>query len=152
VVGASGFLGSHVTRQVVERGERVRVLLHRTSSTVAIDDFDVERHYGDVFDDEAVRRTAMTDCEDMYYCVVDTRAWRRDPAPLFRTNVEDCGPTYRLTLSAFMAATMFLVPSVTGAPWRRVSDGPSALITASAPCTASRNGSRAESSPVTTAV
>ncbi|EUA43337.1 NAD dependent epimerase/dehydratase family protein [Mycobacterium xenopi 3993] len=24
----------------------------------------------------------------MYYCVVDTRAWLRDPAPLFRTNVE----------------------------------------------------------------
>ena len=24
----------------------------------------------------------------MYYCVVDTRAWLRDPSPLFRTNVE----------------------------------------------------------------
>jgi dihydroflavonol-4-reductase len=24
----------------------------------------------------------------VYYCVVDTRAWLQDPAPLFRTNVE----------------------------------------------------------------
>src|ERR1700712_2385301 len=87
VIGASGFLGSHVTRQLVVRGERVRVLLRRTSSTVAIDDLDVERQYGDVFDDVALR-VAMTDCDVVYYCVVDTRAWLRDPAPLFRTNVE----------------------------------------------------------------
>ncbi|GAB4674054.1 NAD-dependent epimerase/dehydratase family protein [Mycobacterium avium] len=87
VIGASGFLGSHVTRQLVVRGERVRVLLRHTSSTEAIDDLDVERHYGDIFDDVALR-TAMTDCDDVYYCVVDTRAWLRDPAPLFRTNVD----------------------------------------------------------------
>jgi dihydroflavonol-4-reductase len=42
-IDASGFLGSHVTRQLVERGERVRVLLRHTSSTVAIDDLKVER-------------------------------------------------------------------------------------------------------------
>ena len=35
----------------------------------------------------AVRNT-MCDCGDVFYCVVDTRAWLRDPAPLFRTNVE----------------------------------------------------------------
>lgn len=87
VIGASGFLGSHVTRQLVERGERVRVLLRRTSSTVAIDDLDVDRHYGDIFDDAALH-DALTDCGDVHYCVVDTRAWLRVPAPLFRTNVE----------------------------------------------------------------
>ena len=87
VIGASGFLGSHVTRQLVERGDDVRVLLRKTSSTKAIDDLDVERHYGDVFDDDALR-AAMADVDDVFYCVVDTRAWLRDPAPLFRTNVE----------------------------------------------------------------
>lgn len=87
VLGASGFLGSHVTRQLVERGDDVRVFLRRTSSTAAIDDLDVERHYGDVFDDDALR-AAMTGVDDVFYCVVDTRAWLRDPAPLFRTNVE----------------------------------------------------------------
>ncbi|BBX17095.1 NAD-dependent dehydratase [Mycolicibacterium duvalii] len=87
VIGASGFLGSHVTRQLVERGAAVRVLLRRTSSTAAIDDLDVERLHGDVFDD-ATLRDAMAGCDEVYYCVVDTRAWLRDPAPLFRTNVE----------------------------------------------------------------
>ncbi|MCX2931751.1 NAD-dependent epimerase/dehydratase family protein [Mycobacterium sp. CVI_P3] len=86
VIGATGFLGSHVTRQLVEGGENVRVLLRATSSTKGIDDLDVERHRGDVFDDE-VLRTAMDGCDDVFYCVVDTRAWLRDPEPLFRTNV-----------------------------------------------------------------
>jgi dihydroflavonol-4-reductase len=101
VIGASGFLGSHVTRQLVERGDRVRVLLRRTSSTVSIDDLDVERHYGDVFDDEALR-DAMDGCDDVYYCVVDTRAWLRDPTPLFHTNVEGL----RHALDAAVAADL----------------------------------------------
>ncbi|HEX2284700.1 MAG TPA: NAD-dependent epimerase/dehydratase family protein [Mycobacterium sp.] len=91
VIGASGFLGSHVTRQLVQRGDDVRVMIRRTSSTKAIDDLiengDVECHYGDIFDDAALRG-AMADCDDVFYCVVDTRAWLHDPAPLFRTNVE----------------------------------------------------------------
>ncbi|MGV0793960.1 NAD-dependent epimerase/dehydratase family protein [Mycolicibacterium sp. XJ1819] len=87
VIGASGFLGSHVTGQLVERGHQVRIMLRHSSSTKAIDDLDVERHYGDIFDDAALRE-AMARCDDVFYCVVDTRAWLRDPAPLFRTNVE----------------------------------------------------------------
>ncbi len=55
VIGASGFLGSHVTRLLVADGERVRVMLRKTSSTKAIDDLDVQRCYGDVFDDVALR-------------------------------------------------------------------------------------------------
>ncbi len=87
VMGASGFLGSHVTRRLVQRGDDVRVLLRETSRTRGIDDLDVDRRYGDIFDDEAVR-AAMADRDVVYYCVVDTRAWRSDPAPLFRTNVD----------------------------------------------------------------
>jgi dihydroflavonol-4-reductase len=47
----------------------------------------VERRYGDIFDDDALR-SAMDGCDDVFYCVVDARAWLRDPAPLFRTNVD----------------------------------------------------------------
>ena len=87
VMGASGFLGSHVTRQLVERGGQVRVWIRESSSTVAFDDLDVERHHGDL-DDDAALRTAMKDVDTIFYCIVDTRAWLRDPAPLYATNVE----------------------------------------------------------------
>jgi dihydroflavonol-4-reductase len=87
VIGANGFLGSHVTRQLVAAGAEVRAMVRPTANTRSIDDLDVTRFHGDVFDTATVRR-AMAGCDDVYYCVVDTRAWLQNPAPLFRTNVD----------------------------------------------------------------
>lgn len=87
VIGANGFLGSHVTRQLVADGEQVRAMVRPTANTRAIDDLEITRFHGDVFD-TATLREAMDGVDDVYYCVVDTRAWLRDPSPLFRTNVE----------------------------------------------------------------
>jgi nucleoside-diphosphate-sugar epimerase len=111
VIGASGFLGSHVTRQLAAAGADVRVMLRANSSTKGIDDLDVERCYGDVFDDAALR-TAMAGCDVVYYCVVDARMWLRDPAPLFRTNVDGL----RHVLDAALDANVqkFIYTSTTG--------------------------------------
>lgn len=87
VIGASGFLGSHVAKQLVARGDDVRVLVRTTSSTRGIDGLPVEIRHGDIFDLESVR-AAMRDCDVVYYCVVDARPWLLDPAPLWRTNVD----------------------------------------------------------------
>jgi dihydroflavonol-4-reductase len=87
VIGANGFLGSHVTRQLAGDGAEVRVMVRSGADTRGIDDLQVTRFHGDVFDSSTLR-TAMDGCDDVYHCVVDTRAWLRDTAPLFRTNVE----------------------------------------------------------------
>ncbi len=87
VIGANGFLGSHVTRQLVADGHQVRVMVRPKASTISIDDLDVERFIGDIWDNDVLRQ-AMAGVDDVYYCVVDTRGWLSDPAPLFRTNVE----------------------------------------------------------------
>jgi dihydroflavonol-4-reductase len=87
VIGANGFLGSHVTRQLVAGGAEVRAMVRPNANTRSIDDLELTRFYGDVFDTATVRE-AMDGVDDVYYCVVDTRAWLRDASPLFRTNVE----------------------------------------------------------------
>ena len=87
VIGANGFLGSHVTRQLVAGGAEVRAMVRPNANTRSIDDLELSRFEGDVFD-TATLREAMDGVDDVYYCVVDTRAWLRDTAPLFRTNVE----------------------------------------------------------------
>ncbi|OBI40072.1 NAD-dependent epimerase/dehydratase family protein [Mycobacterium colombiense] len=87
VIGANGFLGSHVTRQLVAEGHQVRAMVREAANTRSIDDLELTRFHGDVFDTATVQE-AMDGVDDVYYCVVDTRAWLRDTAPLFRTNVE----------------------------------------------------------------
>lgn len=87
VIGANGYLGSHVVRALVSDGEDVRVMVREGANTIGIDDLDVARFVGDIWDNDALR-AAMTGADVVYYCVVDTRGWLRDPAPLFRTNVE----------------------------------------------------------------
>jgi dihydroflavonol-4-reductase len=54
----------------------------------------------------------MTGCDVVYYCVVDARMWLRDPAPLFRTNVEGL----RHVLDAALDANLkkFVYTSTTG--------------------------------------
>jgi len=66
VTGATGFLGSHITRKLVERGDKVRILLRKTSNTINIDGLDVERVYGDVTDIRSVRE-AMDGCDTLYH-------------------------------------------------------------------------------------
>ena len=87
VIGANGFLGSHVTRQLVADGHEVRAMVRAEANTIGIDDLSVTRYVGDIWDNDALRE-AMDGVDDVYYCVVDTRGWLRDPSPLFHTNVE----------------------------------------------------------------
>ncbi|KUI18939.1 NAD-dependent dehydratase [Mycobacterium lehmannii] len=87
VIGANGFLGSHVTRQLVAAGHDVRVMVRPNANTKSIDDLPVQRFLGDIWYNDTLR-AAMTGVDDVYYCVVDTRGWLNDPTPLFYTNVE----------------------------------------------------------------
>jgi dihydroflavonol-4-reductase len=87
VMGASGFLGSHVVKELAAQGREVRIMVRATSDTSAIDHLDCERVIGDINDAQAIA-AAMSGCDTVFYCIVDTRAWLRDPAPLYETNVE----------------------------------------------------------------
>ncbi len=105
IIGANGFLGSHVTRQLVATGADVRVMVRPNANTRSIDGLDVTRFHGDVFDTATVRE-AMQGCDQVYYCVVDTRAWLQDPAPLFQTNVEGLRNVLKVAIEAPIAATL----------------------------------------------
>jgi dihydroflavonol-4-reductase len=106
-MGASGNVGACVTRHLAAGGADVRVLLRKSSSTKGIDGLDVERAYGDLVDAAAVA-AAMADRDVVYYCVVDTRAELRDPAPLFKTNVEALRHVLDVAVRANLQRFVFL--------------------------------------------
>lgn len=66
VTGATGFLGSHVARKLVQKGEKVKILLRKSSKTQNIDDIKAERVYGDVMDVDSVRK-ALEGCDTLYH-------------------------------------------------------------------------------------
>lgn len=66
ITGATGFIGSHIARKLVERGEKVKILLRKTSRTSNIDDIEAERIYGDILDSDSVRN-ALKGCDTLYH-------------------------------------------------------------------------------------
>ena len=75
VTGATGLVGGNLARELVARGERVKVLVRKTSNTMAVDDLDgVEKIEGDITDRESIDR-AMSGCDRVYHCAADVRMW-----------------------------------------------------------------------------
>jgi len=56
VTGANGFIGSHVARELVERGEKVRVLVRPQSSLRVLEGVPVEKAYGDLREPHSLDR------------------------------------------------------------------------------------------------
>ncbi|MGO9256608.1 MAG: hopanoid-associated sugar epimerase [Bryobacteraceae bacterium] len=87
VTGASGFLGWHVARVLVERGFRVRALVRPGSHVAALD---VEPATGDLRDRASLDR-AVAGCGLLFHVAADYRLWARDPRELYRSNVDGTG-------------------------------------------------------------
>lgn len=87
VTGATGFVGSHVARALAEQGAELRLLVRPTSRTDNIADLRAEVALGDLRDPESLRNT-MTGCESVFHVAADYRIWVRDPAEMYRANVD----------------------------------------------------------------
>jgi dihydroflavonol-4-reductase len=86
VTGAAGFLGSHVARQLVARGEPVRVLLRPSSQNRAIADLPLEYVTGDLRDTPSLDR-ALTGVTRVFHVAADYRLWAKDSKDIYDSNV-----------------------------------------------------------------
>jgi dihydroflavonol-4-reductase len=84
VTGASGFLGWHVARVLLERGHRVRALVRPGSR---IDGLDLETVTGDLRDPASLEH-AVAGCGLLFHVAADYRLWAKDPGDLYRSNVD----------------------------------------------------------------
>ncbi len=87
VTGATGFLGSHVARQLLARGADLRLLVRPTSRTNNIDDIAAERVVGDLRDPASLK-TGMSGCEFVFHVAADYRLWSLNRQELYDSNVE----------------------------------------------------------------
>ena len=87
VTGATGFLGSHVARQLLARGAELRLLVRPTSGTGNIDDILAERVVGDLRDAASLKK-GVAGCEFVFHVAADYRLWARNRQELYDSNVE----------------------------------------------------------------
>jgi dihydroflavonol-4-reductase len=85
VTGASGLVGSHVTRLLVQRGDSVRALVRDRSPLDELAGLDVELAYGDVLDRGSVRR-AMQGVQRVFH-VAGLTSLRTSADKVFAVNV-----------------------------------------------------------------
>ncbi len=86
VTGASGFLGSRLSRVLAARGDRVRALVRRTSNPRRLEGVAVETVEGDVIDRASVQR-AVAGADRVFHCAAVYEIGARDPAAMREVNV-----------------------------------------------------------------
>jgi dihydroflavonol-4-reductase len=87
VTGATGFVGSHVARQLVSAGQSVRVLVRPNSNLEALAGLHVEYFEGDLSDQESLER-AMHGIRRVFHVAADYRLWTPRPEEIYEINVE----------------------------------------------------------------
>lgn len=102
VTGATGLLGSALTRRLVRSGIEVRILRRETSRLHALEDVarSVEHAIGDLHDESSLR-DAMTGIDQVYHAAAYVSfGGRSDREALMRTNVDGTAAVVNAALEA----------------------------------------------------
>ena len=86
VTGATGFVGGHLVRALVGRGDRVRALRRGTSDTRLVNDLPVEWVEGDLLRPSSYQ-SELQGCHTVFHCAADYRLFCKDPSPMYEINV-----------------------------------------------------------------
>jgi dihydroflavonol-4-reductase len=85
VTGATGFVGWHVARKLIEQGVRVRVLARDPLRLREL--AEAEPVAGDLRDRTSLKR-AVEGCEVVYHIAADYRLWTKHPEEMYGSNVD----------------------------------------------------------------
>ncbi len=87
LTGATGFLGSHVARVLAAQGAQLRLLVRPTSNLRNLEGLNAETVTGDLRDPASLEK-AISGCDTIFHVAADYRLWLRDPAEMYRSNVD----------------------------------------------------------------
>ncbi|MGH8293726.1 MAG: hopanoid-associated sugar epimerase [Gammaproteobacteria bacterium] len=87
ITGATGFVGSAVTRAFLNAGYAVRVLMRSSSPRALLAGLEVEIADADLTAPQTLG-AALADCEGLIHVAADYRLFVADPAALYRANVD----------------------------------------------------------------
>jgi dihydroflavonol-4-reductase len=87
LTGSTGFVGTHVARELAQRGAQLRLLLRPTSNLRNLEGLQAETIVGDLLQPELLR-TSIRGCDAVMHVAADYRLWVRDPKTMYAANVD----------------------------------------------------------------
>ena len=95
VTGATGFVGSHVARDLAAIGADLCLLVRKTSRLENLEGIAGERVLGDLREPESFR-SVLPGCDAVMHVAADYRLWVRDPKAMYAANVDGTRDLLRL--------------------------------------------------------
>jgi dihydroflavonol-4-reductase len=86
VTGGTGFVGAHVIRKLIERGQHVFALVRPFGNPTLLKSLDVETVTGDITDFDSVN-SALVGIDELYHVAADYRLWASDPREIYYNNL-----------------------------------------------------------------
>jgi dihydroflavonol-4-reductase len=111
ITGATGFVGWHVVRLLVERMKDVRALVRPTSDRRFVQNLPVEFFEGDLRDASSLTK-ALAGVTNVFHVAADYRLWSRDPNELYESNLR--GTTNLITAARNAGVGRFVYTSTVG--------------------------------------
>jgi dihydroflavonol-4-reductase len=106
VTGATGFVGSAVTRALLAAGHEVRALARPNGDRRNLDGLPVAIAEGSLEDTGSLAR-AVAGCRYLFHVAADYRLWVPDPAAMFRANVAGTRALMAAALDAGVARVVY---------------------------------------------
>lgn len=112
LTGGTGFIGGALTRRLVAEGRRVRALVRDRTGAQMITEWGAEPVLGDVVDPVSLRR-GMAGCATVFHVAGVNAFCLRDPAPLFRVNVDGSVEVIRAAAAADVPRVVYTSSAAT---------------------------------------
>lgn len=99
ITGATGFIGNHVTRLCLGKGDQVRAMVMPGEDRSPLDGMDVEFVEGNLLDPESLQR-AVEGVEQLYHLAALFAVWTKDPDLHYKINVDGTQAMMRAAMVA----------------------------------------------------
>jgi NAD+-dependent farnesol dehydrogenase len=87
VTGGTGFIGTKLVTELVQKGHIIHVLRWPTSNTEGLEHERIHLFTGDLMDCESLRK-AIEGCTQVYHLAAYAKNWAKDSKTFYQNNVE----------------------------------------------------------------
>ena len=106
ITGATGFIGNHVTRLCLEKGDEVRVMVMPGEDRSPLDGMDVEFVEGNLLDPASLTKV-VAGREQLYHLAAMFAVWTKDPDLQFKVNVDGARGMMEAAMAAGLEKVVF---------------------------------------------